>query len=367
VLSCGVQFLGERPALAGWLTLGAASEPAGLRWPFAIDSHVTDRSLHMTYLIGTDEAGYGPNLGPLVISASVWQVPDAACGDNLYERLGHVVSASLDSRRDGRRLTIADSKTLYKPGGTLAALERGVLVALGITGRAATRWRDVWPALDSDNVAHLDSLPWHVDYDGAIPCDAEADEIENDRRFLQDGLDKSDVTLHAIRSAAVFPQQFNELVEQHGNKAAALSTQTLSLVAQLLAPLPEAPVVIICDKHGGRNKYGPLLQQTFPEYLVEVHRETAAESIYRWGPASRRVEIRFVVKGERYLPAALASMASKYLRELAMQAFNDFWRRHLPDLKPTAGYPTDARRFKTEIQAVQQRLGVDDRILWRNR
>ena len=30
----------------------------------------------MAYLIGTDEAGYGPFLGPLVIATSVWQVPD---------------------------------------------------------------------------------------------------------------------------------------------------------------------------------------------------------------------------------------------------------------------------------------------------
>ena len=28
----------------------------------------------MPYLIGMDEAGYGPNLGPLVVSASVWQM-----------------------------------------------------------------------------------------------------------------------------------------------------------------------------------------------------------------------------------------------------------------------------------------------------
>ena len=40
----------------------------------------------MPYLLGTDEAGYGPNLGPLVISASLWEVPEGVRGDDLYER-----------------------------------------------------------------------------------------------------------------------------------------------------------------------------------------------------------------------------------------------------------------------------------------
>ena len=60
-------------------------------------------------------------------------------------------------------------------------------------------------------------------------------------------------------------------------------------------------------------------------------------------------------------------MASKYLRELAMHAFNRHWLQHLPDLLPTAGYPIDARRFKSEIAAVQQILGIEDRILWRTK
>ena len=47
----------------------------------------------MTYLIGTDEAGYGPNLGPLVISATVWRVPDGVRAEGLYKRLPGIVTA----------------------------------------------------------------------------------------------------------------------------------------------------------------------------------------------------------------------------------------------------------------------------------
>jgi hypothetical protein len=79
------------------------------------------------------------------------------------------------------------------------------------------------------------------------------------------------------------------------------------------------------------------------------------------------VEIRFVAKGENFLPAALASMTSKYLRELAMRAFNQFWCTRVPNLKPTAGYPLDAVRFKAAIAAAQTELGFSDRVLWRNR
>ncbi len=34
----------------------------------------------MTFLIGTDEAGYGPNYGPLVVSATVWEIDDGLDG-----------------------------------------------------------------------------------------------------------------------------------------------------------------------------------------------------------------------------------------------------------------------------------------------
>jgi hypothetical protein len=60
-------------------------------------------------------------------------------------------------------------------------------------------------------------------------------------------------------------------------------------------------------------------------------------------------------------------MLSKYLRELAMRPFNEFWCGRVADLAPTAGYPRDAHRFRAAIQPTQMALGIDDRMLWRFR
>ena len=55
---------------------------------------------------------------------------------------------------------------------------------------------------------------------------------------------------------------------------------------------------------------------------------------------------------------ALASMASKYLRELLMLEFNRFWQSHVADLKPTAGYPGDAARFHEAIRPAARHSGL---------
>jgi hypothetical protein len=73
------------------------------------------------------------------------------------------------------------------------------------------------------------------------------------------------------------------------------------------------------------------------------------------------------MNGERFLPTALASMTAKYLRELAMRAFNEFWSARVPNLRPTAGYPMDSHRFRNAIAVAQRELGIDDHDLWRNR
>lgn len=321
----------------------------------------------MTVLIGTDEAGYGPNLGPLVISATVWRIPGSSLDVDLYETLSRAVLATAPSDPGDTRLAIADSKVLYKPGGGLEWLEVPVLAGLRLLGVQAADWRGLCVGLDPTCGPDLDLVPWYRTFRVPLPHSVTQDRIDEAEQRLGRTLAESRVQLLAIRSRAVFPNRFNQLIDQYGNKAETLSRLTLDLAAELSQSVADEPILISCDKHGGRNRYGALLQQRFPDDLVEVRLESRPQSIYRWGPASRRLEARFIVGGEGFLPSALASMACKYFRELAMHAFNHFWCQRVAGLKPTAGYPVDARRFKYDIRLAQRRLGITDNVLWRSR
>ncbi|MFT7631390.1 MAG: hypothetical protein ACI87E_002428, partial [Mariniblastus sp.] len=46
---------------------------------------------------------------------------------------------------------------------------------------------------------------------------------------------------------------------------------------------------------------------------------------------------------------------------------NEFWIEQIPGLKPTKGYPVDAKRFKAEIAKVQAKLGITDEAVWRKK
>jgi ribonuclease HII len=321
------------------------------------------------YLIGTDEAGYGPNLGPLVVSVSVWRVPPGVHADDLYDHLRDVVRR--ESRRDGEppneRAWMADSKLLYRPGEGLKHLERGLWAAWAALDQRPDTWSEVWHTLAPDAIDRLFAEPWYSDYDCRAPFDAKLGDIDALGERLCEGMAANNIWLADLVSRPIFPKQFNEMLRQHESKGTALSHVTLGLVRDVVAQLDDEPISVVCDKHGGRDRYGRLLSEFFPDHLIEVRGESRQMSAYRFGPPHRRIEARFSAKAESFLPVALASMASKYLRELAMLAFNEFWCDRVAGLQSTAGYPQDAKRFKADIAEVQRKLELDDDMIWRNK
>ena len=118
------------------------------------------------------------------------------------------------------------------------------------------------------------------------------------------------------------------------------------------------PIVVV-DRQGGRTKYRHLLAMNFPDANITILDQTQQRSGYRLesvGPAQsgRVLTVWFEVDADqRHMPVALASMISKYTRELLMARFNAFFNGRVPQVRPTAGYARDAKRFWAQIQLSQ--------------
>ena len=325
----------------------------------------------MGLLIGMDEAGYGPNLGPLVVTVTVWDVPGSPREFDLWGAMADVASQS--PSKELLKLQIADSKQVYSPGKGLAALEKAVLSALRMLGRGPTSLAELTEELRPEisnfkfQISNLKSAlvipPWLTDRELALPTEVEASLIGDVATKWLGCCQRADVKLLAIRSEIVQPQRFNELVRAADNKALALSRLSLGLLRSVWNPDHEQPTLVICDKHGGRNRYDDLLAEVLDDRMVFAVGEARERSVYRVGST----ELRFQMKAEANFPVALASLICKYVRELSMHAFNQFWSEQVPGLKPTAGYPLDAVRFKQDIAEAQKRLGITDDVLWRER
>jgi len=278
-------------------------------------------------ILGTDEAGYGPNLGPLVVALTAWETSS----DDL---------TFLSDALKNEEIQIGDSKKLYH-GGLIATLETGVLVPLRTL-------KKILPptANDEEKIARLTET-------------------------FESVLQQHQVRLLDMQYRSVEPEEFNQLLDRYESKGTLLSQVTLRLIAEQLEKLTQdansLPVLVLCDKHGGRNHYLDLLTEFFPGKFILTVRQSRESSVYRLNWSKRKIEFRFMAKGESQVPIALASMLAKYRRELAMTQFNAFWQSHVPNLTPTAGYPEDAKRFKQQIAEVQQKLGITEESLWRKR
>lgn len=324
----------------------------------------------MQLIIGTDEAGYGPRLGPLVISATAWQAQDDVQAEDLYDHIGEILIREPKGRgdEDGQRVVWADSKMVYKPHHGLARLERGLFAALHLLEDFPREWLSFWEWIAPGSAQRMAQEPWFADYGACLPIEEDPLGIDKAVLAIQDRMEAVGVRLLAVRSRPIFTDEYNQLTDQLPTKEAVLSRETLGLVRQLLTEFPTSTANVFCDRFGSRKGYAPLLQEhVADQHPVEVRREAKACSRYAWGPPDQRVQVSFHTRGESLLPVALASMASKYLRELAMRALNDFWCRRVPRLRPTAGYPADATRFGAQIRRVQMSLGISDHVLWRNK
>jgi ribonuclease HII len=308
------------------------------------------------YIAGIDEAGYGPLLGPLMITSVVFETPSPE--EPLWDSLRRAVSRR--ACRSGR-VQINDSKKVFTPAAGPARLERGVLAALA-AGHIATPKQ--FDELLAKICHHFDepvaAQPWYENLSTPLPLAARADDIAKAAANLAAEMQRKGIALLDICSNPLHPPKFNRLIELRGNKAVVLFEETALLIRRLLHLYGRKGIKIVADKQGMRHYYEPLLCQAFPMSRVDIVSESEELSEYRIAVGEARMELCFMEKADSLsLPVALASMVSKYLREVFMTAFNNYWRARVPGLRPTSGYPKDARRFLAEVRTAWESAGVN--------
>ncbi len=321
----------------------------------------------MAILAGIDEAGYGPILGPLVVSGVVFRIPDEDLNASLWNTLRSSVSKT--PSRAGRRVVVVDSKKLYHSRGSLLPLERTALVMLAVAGRRPRSWRGLLRVLAPEVVDQLDQYPWYARVDPALPLSDGVGDIG-----VQANAIRRDCATHRVEPLGVFSEpllegHYNRLVKNTRNKAVVLLGLALRLADRIMRTASPRERIRLCvDRLGGRQHYREPLVTAMPGHELQILEESPERSAYRLVRSARVCEIEFATRGEdRHFPVALASVYSKYLRELFMHVFNDYWSGRVADLKPTAGYYSDARRWLRDARPALARAGIDRSLLIRER
>lgn len=307
---------------------------------------------------GIDEAGYGPTLGPLCVAMSVFRLSgwDSDKTPDLWSLMESGVC-----RKPGRggaadaqgRVAVADSKQLKLSNAVttthpLVHLERGVLAFLsqrdgvGIeTDEALFRVLGVEGASHRAYAGEAQTLP--LAHDEASIAIA--------GNILRGAMARAGLALVEARCAIVPEARFNAIVRETQNKGETTARAVGAHLRHLVELAePGERVGVVCDRLGGRASYASLLARELRPRGVEIVEESATRSRYVATLERGRLGAAFLTEGESaHLPVALASMIAKFVRELMMLRFNTFWgnvaRGSSIELKPTAGYASDAKRW----------------------
>jgi hypothetical protein len=326
--------------------------------------------------VGIDEAGYGPNLGPLVLTAVVAESPaEPQRQSDVDHRLldfWNDLEATVDrAGGDPDRLWVDDSKAIFRGGKGRDRLEHACWAAVLAAGHPRPgSTGELLAALGAGTPEQAEFSHWlekgqHIP---AFPALARS-QVEDlaARKCLSPR--KSQWSIKAVRSVLVGPERFNRELAARGLK----SQVHFAAFAELLVWIWElaedgTSTLVKSDKHGGKHYYLPALCQAIPEAWIDRGEEGAEMSRYLIRNRTRTLELCLMPRADRTDGlVALASIVSKTVRELWMDVFNAYWRARLPGLRPTAGYPVDAARFRREIDATALAENCDPVTWWRNK
>jgi ribonuclease HII len=317
------------------------------------DSTTQERAAGARALVGVDENGLGPLLGPLVVTAVLARATPR--GERLASR----------KLRGALAARVGDSKALVGYGHA----------ALGEAwARALARLEGPDPASPEELFRRLSLDPHEV---LTAPCpaqhrdlcfrdgDAFTSEAEHVTQCTRDlgALARRGLELASVRVIALCNRKLNDAAARGTSR---FTVDLHAMERHVLDARARAgePVYAVCGKVGGYDYYGPHFGPLAGRLHVTLA-EGRAESRYRFPDLG---EVAFVQDADAtHVLVGLASLVGKWARDRLTAQVLRALRASAPELPDASGYHDPVtKRLVESSKAVRAALGIEDRCFLRD-
>ncbi len=304
------------------------------------------------WVVGIDENGLGPLLGPLVVTAVAFETPSYD-RNTFWRAVKDVLPAD-------------DSKKLFSRN-SLKSAEKATLSWLGAFGIEAASHEDL-----AAQICLSPPFPpppneidctWCAPEKSVLPAWTNAvdgDAIGKARKSCA----RSAIRPALVRSFSVCPGVYNAATADPAMNKFRLDFQLMMELVKALSThnAADRELLVLCGKVGSTRYYGPWLEAAgFGSWSVEEEeRELSSYQVPSMG------KISFIKDGDgTHLPVAVASMVGKYLRELTMRDINR--RLAVPGVRSASGYRDKiTKEFVARTKDRRRELQLEDRCFLRN-
>ena len=338
------------------------------------------------YLLGIDENGYGPLLGPLIVTATAYKVHPHTKNFGVGVNLWHILNISKNPDDYPEKLIVTDSKKLFSRNSLKRrqAGERTVLAFFYLLFKTLPENPDRFLSKVLLNF----SPPHQNNWCGGRPCWEEIslplwlkeivvrrsyslakieERIKKEAGKLRKRLRKGEIKFLGLKSICICPFQFNKSTADK-SKSYLNYLQFEKLISHFLRK-KEGEFLIFADRIGGQREYLPHLKSGLLKHWdCRILEESRAVSSYELSLKEKIAVISFLQNGEeRQFPVALSSLFGKYIREISIERINRFFQNYNPELKSVSGYrDSRTKDFIKKTVGLRKRLKIRQECFLRN-